>query len=74
MVNYACQSVTNIYIYMDVNLYTFVGDRAPTMAQMGTHKDYQVIQNDFTAWAPTIVVIIVKEGSVRWWVARINVF
>ena len=59
---------------MGVNLYTFVGARAPTMAQMGTHKDYQGTHKGFTTWAPTIVLIIVKEGSVRWWVARINAF
>ena len=32
---------------MDVNLYTFVGARAPTMAQMGTHNRF---------WAPTKII------------------
>ena len=47
---------------MGVNLYTFVGARVPTMAQMGTHNGFTVWVSlgTHTVWAPTIVLIIVQ--------------
>ena len=37
----------SMVLFMGVNLYTFVGARAPTMPQMGTHNSF---------WAPTKII------------------
>ena len=46
---------------MGVNFYTFVGARAPTMAQMGTHNVF---------WAPTKVMkaptMVLPLGHPQW--------
>ena len=51
---------------MDVNWYTFLGARAPTMAQMDTHNGFwaptKIIKAPTTVlplWAPTIVCICI---------------
>ena len=65
------RNVMCLLAFMGVNLHTFVGARpttmlkwAPTMVlwAMGIHY-YQGTHNGFTAWAPTIVLIIVKKES-----------